>query len=92
MADSIMQEEKECYITGSPLDLHQHHVFDGSRRKASDKWGCWIWLRSDYHNMSDHGVHFDSELDLRIKQETQRRFEQLYGHNKFMAVFGKSYI
>ncbi len=92
MSDSIMQEKKECYITGSVSGLHCHHVFDGCRRKASDKWGCWIWLRADYHNMSDHGVHFDTALDLRIKQETQNRFEQLYGRNKFMKVFGKSYL
>jgi hypothetical protein len=92
MIDSIMQEEKKCYITGSVTDLHKHHCFDGCRRKASDKWGCWVWLRSDYHNMSDHGVHFDSELDMRLKRETQKRFERLYGHNKFMQVFGKNYL
>ena len=27
MAKSIMQCEKECYVTGSTYDLHRHHVF-----------------------------------------------------------------
>ena len=89
---SIMQDTKECYITGSRINLHRHHVYAGSRRALSEKWGCWVWLRADYHNMSNHGVHFDTALDLRIKQETQKRFETLHGHEKFMEVFGKNYL
>lgn len=91
-SQSIMQDRRECYVTGSVVDLHRHHVYAGSRRQASEKWGCWVWLRSDYHNMRKHGVHFDSVLDRRIKRETQQRFEELYGHEKFMEVFGKSYL
>lgn len=88
-----MQDEKECYITGCKYGLHKHHVFYGSaNRKKSEEWGCWVWLKSDYHNMSNHGVHFDKELDLRIKQETQKRFEELYGHETFMKEFGKNYL
>lgn len=89
---SIMQTQKECYITGSLTNLHRHHVFGGSKRKASEEWGCWVWLRAEYHNMSRLGVHFDHDLDIRIKRETQQRFEELYGHKKFMEVFGKSYL
>ena len=87
-----MQSQKECYITGSTQGLHKHHVFFGSRRKASDKWGCWVWLRYDWHNGSNYGVHFNHELDMRLKCETQERFEQLYGHEKFFEVFGKNYL
>ena len=91
MADSIMQEVKECYITGSTRGLHKHHVYAGSRRRASEEWGCWVWLRGDWHNLSSYGVHSNAELDKRLKTQTQERFEQLYGHEKFMEVFGKSY-
>lgn len=49
MAKSIMQEEKKCYITGTRHGLHQHHIFAGANRKNADKWGCWIWLRADWH-------------------------------------------
>ncbi len=93
MAKSIMQVEKECYITHSTLNLHKHHIFFGTaNRKKSEKWGCWIWLREDYHNMSNHGVHFDKELDLQLKQECQRMFENLWGHETFMMVFNKNYL
>ena len=93
MAKSIMQDEKVCYVTGSTDDLHKHHIFFGTaNRKKSEKWGCWVWLRSDFHNMSNHGVHADKELDLKIKRETQRRFEELYGHETFMKEFGRSWL
>lgn len=91
-APSIMCGERKCYITGDTANLHCHHVFGGCRRKASDEWGCWVWLRADFHNMSNYGVHFNKELDILIKRETQIRFEELHGHDKFMEIFGKNYI
>lgn len=93
MSKSIMQTEKECYKTHSTLNLHKHHIFGGSaNRKKSEKWGCWVWLRSDYHNASDHGVHSDKEFDKQLKQACQTKFEELYGHDKFMEVFHKNYL
>jgi len=92
MSKSIMQSEKKCYITGATQNLHKHHIFFGCRRSTSEKWGCWVWLRADYHNMSNYGVHFNHDLDVWLKQRCQRRFEKLYGHEKFMEVFGKNYL
>lgn len=92
MTESIMQTAKECYLTGARCNLHRHHIWGGGRRALSEKWGCWVWLRADWHNMSSYGVHADHDLDMRLKQETQRRFEELHGHDQFMAVFGKNYL
>jgi len=76
---SIMQDHKECYLTGI-------------NRSNSEKYGCWIWLRADWHNMSDRGVHFDRQLDLTIKRDTQAKFESIWGHALFLKVFGKNYL
>ena len=92
MAASIMQDSKECYITGSRQYLHRHHCFGGPNRQKSEQWGCWVWLRQDYHNTSSHGVHFDRRLDLWLKRETQRRFEELHGREKFVEIFGRNYL
>ena len=89
---SILQDEKKCYITGSTNNLHKHHVYMGSDRKKGDKWGCWVWLRADWHNMSSHGVHFNKELDLKLKREMQEAFEKKYGKKKFFEVFHKNYL
>lgn len=89
MSRSIMQSEKKCFITGATVNLDRHHCFHGPRRKAAEKWGCWIWLRSDLHReLHDK----NKELDRMIERACQERFEELYGHQKFMEVFGKSYL
>ena len=93
MSKSIMQETKECYITGCKDNLHKHHIMHGiANRKKAEKWGCWVWLRADWHNMSDYGVHQDHNLDLCLKQTCQKKFEKLYGHDKWMEVFGRNYL
>lgn len=92
MADSIMQKEKACFITGSTTQLCRHHIYASGRRKAAEEWGCWVWLRWDWHTGAEYSVHQNRDLDIRLKQQCQERFEKLYGHNKFMEVFGKSWI
>ena len=92
---SIIQSEKECYITKSRDNLHEHHIFFGSgKRKLSERYGLKIWLRSDWHNMADYGVHFDKALDLQIKQMAQKKAKEHYGWTveEFIKIFGRSYI
>ena len=54
----------------------------------------WIWLRADWHNMSDYGVHFNKELDLKLKRIAQKRWQEYYHKTKedFIKKYGKSYI
>lgn len=89
MSKSIMQDEKECYITGSTVQLDKHHCFLGCRRKAAEEWGCWVWLRHDIH-MDAHDR--DGELLRRLQRDCQIEFERRWGHQKFMEVFGKNYL
>ncbi|MEF9968410.1 MAG: hypothetical protein RR766_07825, partial [Longicatena sp.] len=87
MTKSILQNEKVCYRTGSTLNLHKHHVFGGAFRNKSEKYGLYIYLRSDWHNMTPYAIHIDKKFDLIVKQIAQRKFEEIYGHDKFMEVF-----
>lgn len=92
---SIIQSEKECYISGSKVNLHEHHVFYGSGlRKKSEKYGLKVYLRADLHNLSDKGVHFNKELDLKIKKEVQIIAMKHYNWTieDFIRIFGKNYI
>lgn len=89
MSKSILQSEKECFITGSLVDLDRHHVFAGSRRKASEKFGCWVWLRHDIH-MELHDRN--KALDKMLRRTCQEKFEEIYSHQEFMDIFGKSYL
>ena len=51
-----------------------------------------VYLRSDWHNMSNYGVHFNREFDLQLKRAAQREFEKTHSRMEFMRIFGKNYI
>lgn len=93
MSMSILSNERKCYICGNPYGLHKHHIFGGvANRKLSEKYGCWIYLCAYHHNMSDDGIHFNKELDTRIKEECQKEFEKYESREDFRRIFGKSYL
>lgn len=87
-----LQQEKECYISGAKIGLHKHHIFGGANRKWSELYGLYVWLRPDWHNMSDYGVHFNKSLDMKLKQYAQAEFEKVYSREEFMRLFGRNYL
>lgn len=94
---SLMSDEDDpfCWVCGTTRDLHVHHCFPGyGSRRVSDEEGCWVYLCGYHHNLSDRGVHFDHELDLEIRRECQRRWEEREdaGHDAFIRRFGRSYL
>ena len=42
--------------------------------------------------MADYGVHFNKELDTKLKIIAQRRFIEEYPHQDFVKIFGKNFI
>ena len=95
MSKSILQDKKECYITKSTINLHKHHIFEGTaNRRLSEEDGLWVYLRADYHNMSDYGVHFNKELDLELKKKAQKKWQEFYGKSTedFIKRYGKNYL
>ena len=83
-----------CIITGSP-NVHLHHIFPGSRRKQSERYGFVVPLRYDLHEFGTHSVHENPNagLDLKLKQMAQEYWESHYGNRRaFIETFGKSYL
>ena len=96
---SILQPKMdECYICRkingihTTYGLHTHEIFFGVNRQNSIKWGCYVKLCGYHHNGSNDGVHYNIAQDLDLKRDGQIAFEKLYGHDKFMEVFGKNYL
>lgn len=96
---SILSNERECYVCGTTLNIHKHHIYAGGRRKLSEKHGCWVYLCAYHHNMSDYGVHFNKTLDTELKQECQREWERINGdrelenvRTEFIRIFGRNYL
>lgn len=68
-------------------------VFYGTaNRKKSEEFGCWVYLCANHHNMSNAGVHFNKELDLKLKQRCQEEFEKYGSREDFRRIFGKNYL
>lgn len=92
MTKSIMSNERECYVCGTPLGLHRHHIFFGTAdRRKSEQYGCWVYLCGAHHNLSNQGVHYNHVLDLELKQKCQAEFEKIHSHEEFMKVFRRNY-
>ena len=58
----------------------------------SEKNGFIVPLTNDEHNMSDYGVHFNKELDLKLKRECQQKFEETHTREEFIRLIGKNYL
>lgn len=92
MSKSILQENKQCYVSGKLYPLHKHHIYGAGNRNISEREGFWVWLAPEWHNMSDYGVHFNKQLDLKLKQECQRKYEETHTREEFMALIGRNYL
>jgi hypothetical protein len=89
---SILQSKKECYFTGTRRWLEKHHIYGGSNRKHSDKYGLWVYLEHHAHNEPPSGVHHNKEVDLALKRAGQAAFELTHSREDFMRIFGRNYL
>lgn len=106
MAKSVIQahtdrRNRECFLCRCafpdaelPHDgLDRHHFMHGTANKRlAEKWGLWGYLCKAHHTDGPEAVHNNKEKDLFLMQVAQGRFERLYGHEKWMEVFGKNYL
>lgn len=87
-----MQNDKASYLSGQTQRLEKHHIFGGSNRKWSEKYGLWVWLTHEEHNEPPHGVHFDREARLELQRQGQLAFMAEYPDKDFQAIFGRNYL
>jgi len=92
--NSILQNEKKCYVCGTVCCLEGHHIFFGTaNRKKSEKHGLKVWLCRKHHTGSSIAVHHNQGLDLMLKRKAQEHFEAHCGSREdFRREFGKSYL
>lgn len=92
-----------CALCGSTSAIALHEVFFGSNgnRSKSKEDGMVLPLCGSHHNMSNFSVHFDHELDLKIKQNAEKVWINTYTDHKlpwedrvnlFIKRFGKNYL
>ena len=97
---SILQTEKECYVSRKHLGLcatgglQIHHIYAGKNRKISDDNGFWVYLLPMFHTGLTFAVHGrdGAALDLELKQDCQRKFEETHTREEFMNLIGRNYL
>ena len=89
---SIIQKEKECYFCGSTLNLELHHIYFSAMRKTSDRNGFVVWLCGRCHRDNKYGVHGNREMDLKLKTECQKVYEQTHSREDFMKLIHRNYL
>ena len=93
MTKSILQRNMdECFICHTTQNLHLHHIYEGSRRQASDAHGFVVRLCANHHNMSDHSVHMDEAMNRKLKRLCQRVYEKTHTREEFMEIIHKNYL
>ena len=89
---SILQQDERCYLCGGRSGLETHHVMNGTaNRPLAEKYGLTVRLCHRCHT-GDRGAQYDRELNRQLKQDAQRAFERLHGHEMWMKVFRKNYL
>lgn len=89
---SIISNKKVCFVCGNP-QVEEHHIFFGNpRRKISEKYGLKVWLCTQHHR-GTNGVHGKQghELDLKLKQIAQEKYERKHTREDFIKLMGKNY-
>ena len=91
---SIIQKNKECIVCGTTINIHIHEVFYGKNRQKSIEDGCCVYLCGKHHNMSNEGVHFNHELDMKLKQLAENQWCWYYSKTTkdFIKRYGRNYI
>ncbi len=93
----------KCYLCGSSDRVAKHEVFYGSNgsRAKSKEDGLVLELCWYHHNGSNMGVHFNKELDLRLKKQAEKIWIKEYtDHNEsiehrigeFIKRYSKNYL
>lgn len=74
--------------------LEEHHIFFSKhQRPLSEEYGLKVYLcRRKHHREGPEAVHQNQRIRRMLEEKGQQAFEELYGHKKFMEVFGQNYI
>lgn len=92
--ESIVENEKRCFLCGYTYGLDKHHIYSGGNRQVSENNGFWVYLCRRHHTGTNYSVHGDPDhkLDKELKQICQRIYEREHTREQFIKLIGKSYL
>ena len=93
-----MGEYPKCFLCGRNGNcdrLERHHIFGGSNRDKSEKYGLVVWLCGERcHRNGKNAVHRSAITAQRIHEYGQLKWmrEQGKTEDDFRKEFGRSYL
>ena len=95
MKSIIQGDNKECFVCGTPVHLHLHHVLFGKNRKKADEDGLTVYLCYEHHE-GTNGVHGKNGkfIDNMLKECAEHCWINYYNKTKedFIKRYGKNYL
>ena len=92
MKNSIIQQDKRCYVCGTTQNLHLHHTIFGKNRKKADEDKLTVYLCYEHHE-GTNGVHGKNghELDMKLKRLSVKVWCEYYGktEEEFRMRYGR---
>lgn len=89
---SILQEDTNyCFVCGRYGTEIHHCIYGNANRKLSERYGLVVGLCYNHHR-GNQGVHFNKELDMKLKAYAQEKFIERYPDEDFLTLFGKNYF
>ncbi len=98
----IAKDLTKCYICGSTDRVALHEAFYGNANRKKSKEDKMIFpICGPHHNLSSAGVHFNKELDLKLKKIAEKVWIANYTSkdeniedriDKFIKRYGKNYL
>lgn len=86
-------EDGFCYIHKADcVTTVRHEIFGGPYRQISKKYGLWINVCPECHNIGSHSIHSNPENYTFLKVKAQILFEQEYTDEDFITIFGRNYV
>ena len=85
----------KCGRNGCADPLDKHHIFGGSNRKKSEKYGLYVYLcHHDCHLFGEEAAHRNLQTMQALHEYGQRLCmeEQGWTQEEFRLAFGKNYI
>ncbi len=83
-------ENSICEVCGKTY-AETHEIFFGKHRQLSIKYHIQALLCAEHHR-GPFGPHLCKQRDLELKRRGQKFFEQYFGHDEFMRLFGRNYL
>lgn len=90
MGDVILGTEHECYICSKPYPLERHHIYAGTLRQISERYGACVMLCHEHHRLAHHAGWIPNYLKRQGQKALMNR--ENWTAENFIAEFGRSYL